>query len=240
MFVRSVLAMFNKIYRTLIVLYCAVLFSIVLCRIVLPLACVYWNVLYWFVLYRIVLFFLYCNVLFYFKNKTCSSCLHNPVETEANVCQNSPKRLPPFSPGYEGTKKVFISFIKLLFSVLTKRKTIYKAYFFHDTVNSYNLVTTNHIAQVIFVLHSAMKTHLFTNQNALTPNYFKNCIKLRFGKTLSFYTCTLLSTAATPPHCLVFKVFLTSPLNFLVKIECFTSHVPFLTSPSQRSLQIET
>ena len=48
----------------------------------------------------------------------------------------------------------FISFIKLSLSVLTKRKTIYEA------VNSHNSETANHIAYVIFVLHSAIKTHL--------------------------------------------------------------------------------
>ena len=32
--------------------------------------------------------------------------------------------------------------------------------FFHETVNSHKLETANHIAQVIFVLHCTMKTHL--------------------------------------------------------------------------------
>ena len=36
-----------------------------------------------------------------------------------------------------------------------------------ETVNFCNLETANHIAYVIFVLHSSMKTHLLTNQNAL-------------------------------------------------------------------------
>ena len=35
-------------------------------------------------------------------------------------------------------------------------------------LNSHNLETANHIADVILVLHSAMKTHLYTNQNACT------------------------------------------------------------------------
>ena len=43
-------------------------------------------------------------------------------------------------------------------------KTIYEA----RTVNSFNLETANNMAHVIFVLHSAMKTHLLTNQNART------------------------------------------------------------------------
>ena len=60
----------------------------------------------------------------------------------------------------------FISFIKLLFSNLTKRKTIYEARinFIHETVNSHNLETANHIAYVILTLHSAMKTHLLIYQ----------------------------------------------------------------------------
>ena len=41
--------------------------------------------------------------------------------------------------------------------------------FFHETVTSHNFGDrTNHIAHVIFVLHSAMKTHLLTNQKART------------------------------------------------------------------------
>ena len=57
----------------------------------------------------------------------------------------------------------YISFRKLLFSYWVQL-----LYFFHETVNSNNLERANHIAQVIFVFHSAMKTHLLTNQNART------------------------------------------------------------------------
>ena len=53
----------------------------------------------------------------------------------------------------EARKTCFISFIKLLFSLLTKRKTIYEA----RIVNSHNSETINHIAHAIFVLHSVMK-----------------------------------------------------------------------------------
>ena len=69
-----------------------------------------------------------------------------------------------FSTGYEGTDNMFyFFFIKLLFSMLTKRKTIYKAhecilYFFHETVNSIYFQTANHIAQIIFVLQF-IKSH---------------------------------------------------------------------------------
>ena len=67
----------------------------------------------------------------------------------------------------EARKTCFIPFTKLLFSVLTKRKTIHEA----RTVNSQNLETVNHIAQVILVLHSAMETHLLTNPK---PTYYPN------------------------------------------------------------------
>ena len=58
-----------------------------------------------------------------------------------------------FSTGYGG-KDMFYSFIKLSFSLLTKRKTIYET----RIVNSHNSKTVNHIAHAIFVFHSAMKT----------------------------------------------------------------------------------
>ena len=61
-------------------------------------------------------------------------------------------------------KTCFISIIKLLFSVLTKRKPIYEA----RTLNSHNTETVKHISDVILVLHSAMKTHFYTNQNTHT------------------------------------------------------------------------
>ena len=49
----------------------------------------------------------------------------------------------------------FISFIKL-FSLLTKRKTIYEA----RIVNSHNSETVKPHSHAIVVLNSAMKTHL--------------------------------------------------------------------------------
>ena len=96
----------------------------------------------------------------YLRNKTCSPCLHSLVKTEANVwensrAENSHKLCRGFRQAME-TRTCFISFIKLLISLLTKRKTIYEV----GTVHSYNLEPANHIAHVIFVLHSAMKTHL--------------------------------------------------------------------------------
>ena len=63
----------------------------------------------------------------------------------------------------EAQATCFISFIKL-FSLLTKRKTIYEAH----TGNSHNSETVKpHCLQyAIFLLHCAMKIHLNTNQNA--------------------------------------------------------------------------
>ena len=72
-----------------------------------------------------------------------------------HLLENS-QTLPRFSTGYGGTEKMFISFIKFLFSVLTKRKTIYEA----RTVNSHNSKTVNYIAHVFLMHHDAMKTHL--------------------------------------------------------------------------------
>ena len=40
------------------------------------------------------------------------------------------------------------------------RRTYVSFNSFHETVNSHNLETAYHIAHIIFVLHSAMKTHL--------------------------------------------------------------------------------
>ena len=40
--------------------------------------------------------------------------------------------------------------------------------FFYEAVNSHNSETVKHSFHVTFVLHSAMKTHLLTNQNART------------------------------------------------------------------------
>ena len=52
---------------------------------------------------------------------------------------------------------------KNIFS-LNNRKTMYEA----RSVNSHNSERVDHNAHVIFVLHSAMKTHLLTNQNPRT------------------------------------------------------------------------
>ena len=81
-----------------------------------------------------------------------------------DLLSNSPKRLPRFSPGCEGTENMFYFFYKIIIFRLNKEKDdIRSAYvyfnFFHETVNSHNLETANHNAHVIFVLHSAMKTH---------------------------------------------------------------------------------
>ena len=81
-----------------------------------------------------------------------------------HLLENSHKLYQSFQQAMEARTTCFIYFKELLFSLLTKRKTIYEA----RTVNSHNSETVNHIAHVIFVLHSAMKTHLLTNQNPRT------------------------------------------------------------------------
>ena len=73
-----------------------------------------------------------------------------------HLLENSHKLCRGFQQAMEARTACFIYFIKLLFSVLTKRKTIYEV----RTVNSHNSETVNHIAHIIFVLHSAMKTRL--------------------------------------------------------------------------------
>ena len=68
-----------------------------------------------------------------------------------HLLENSHKLCQGFQQAMEARKTCFISFMKLLFSVLTKRKMIYEA----RTVNSYNSETVNQIAHVIFMLHSS-------------------------------------------------------------------------------------
>ena len=91
------------------------------------------------------------------------------MKTEANVCGNSrtdqrkrETQSHKLCRGFDQTMKARItcfmfSFIKLLFSVLTKRiKDDYDARmsiyfnFFHQTVNSHNLEIANHIATSFF------------------------------------------------------------------------------------------
>ena len=60
----------------------------------------------------------------------------------------------------------FYFFYKIIIFHFNKEKDdIQSAYvyfsFFHEAVNSVNLETANHIAHVIFLLHSAMKTHIY-------------------------------------------------------------------------------
>ena len=68
---------------------------------------------------------------------------------------------------------MFYFFYKIIIFRFNKEKDdIRSAYvylnFFHETVTSHNLETEATILLVIFVLHSPMKTHLLTNQNART------------------------------------------------------------------------
>ena len=70
------------------------------------------------------------------------------VKIQTQELLKNSQTLLRFSPGYEGTKTRFISFIKLLAFNLTKRKTIYEARVysfisFTETVNSHNLGKAN-------------------------------------------------------------------------------------------------
>ena len=79
------------------------------------------------------------------------SVSENPIETQSKVltAREFLQTLPRF----------FFLFYKVLFSTLTKKKTIHEAHTVYETVNSHNLKIFNHIVQMIFVLHSATKTH---------------------------------------------------------------------------------
>ena len=89
-----------------------------------------------------------------FKNRTMKTW--DAVEGFHQL-ENSHKLYWGFHQAIKARITCFIYFIKLLFSVLTKRKMIYKACiytlisFIHETVNSYKL-KANHITHVIFVL----------------------------------------------------------------------------------------
>ena len=84
------------------------------------------------------------------RDEVCSRILTNFAEV--------------FQQVMEARTTCLIYFIKLLFSVLANRKTIYKV----PTVNSHNSETVEPHAHVIFVLHSAIKAHLLTNENSHT------------------------------------------------------------------------
>ena len=76
----------------------------------------------------------------------------------SRACEFS-QTLPRFSPGYEGTENMIYFFYNIFIFWLYKKKDDMQSlfvwfYFFHETANSYNLGTANHIADVIFVLHS--------------------------------------------------------------------------------------
>ena len=89
-----------------------------------------------------------------------------------HLLENSHKLCRGFHQAMKARKTCFISLIKLLFFDDIQSAYVYFN-FFHETLNSHNLETVRHIAHVIFVLHSAMKTHLMINQKCkFCPNYF--------------------------------------------------------------------
>ena len=76
--------------------------------------------------------------------------------------------LPRFSPGYEGTENMFYFFYKTIIFLLNKEKGACVWFNLFSWNSKFVQLgdRTNHIAHVIFVLHSAMKAHLLTNQTA--------------------------------------------------------------------------
>ena len=77
-----------------------------------------------------------------------------------HLIANSHKLCRGFHQDMKARRTCLDSFIEL-FSVLRKRKRVC-IYFnvFCETVNSHSLETANHMAYIIFVLNSAIKTHL--------------------------------------------------------------------------------
>ena len=133
-----------------------------------------------------------CNwYRFYLVDKTCLRGIIDwwkPRQTfgrireqisESPRCSREPANeyshtLSRFSQGYGG-HVLQCFFYKIVISPRNKEKTIYtkckcilKFFFSHETVNSLNVVTANHIVNVIFVLHSVVKTYLLINWSKLT------------------------------------------------------------------------
>ena len=82
-------------------------------------------------------------------------------------------------------ENMFYFFYKIIFRRNKKKDDKRDAYvyfnFFHETVNSHNLETANHIAHVIFVIHSAMKTLIDQSKRSYYPNYFIIPSAMHFG-----------------------------------------------------------
>ena len=93
------------------------------------------------------------------------------------LLENSHKHCQCFRQAMKAQRIYFISFIKLLFSYKESKLAIYirrKMRCIYEvrlcrfiSVNSHNLEKAYHIAHVIFLLHSAMKTqiHLLNKDN---------------------------------------------------------------------------
>ena len=81
------------------------------------------------------------------------------------------RRSRGFSPGYEATEHMF-HFFRLFKENDDLRSAWVYFNLFHKTVNFHYLETANHIALVIFVFHSAMKTLVDQWNCTYYPNYF--------------------------------------------------------------------
>ena len=126
------------------------------------------------------------------RNKTCFPSLHSlvknrgerlgefesrPVKTRDAVesfhlLENSHKLCRRFQQAMEAWKTCFDSFIKLLFSLLTKRKTVREA----CTVNSHNSKTVKSHRSRHFGASQRYENTLVVDQSKRTyyPNYFIN------------------------------------------------------------------
>ena len=100
------------------------------------------------------------------------------------LLEDSSKLCRGFHQAMRARKTCFISFIKLIFFVVTKRKTIYEARMytlisFYETVNSYNLETANHIILTSFLCFTALWKHTCwpIKTHVLSKLFYKNKTK---------------------------------------------------------------
>ena len=88
--------------------------------------------------------------------------------------QKFSQSLQGFAPGYEGTVNVFYSFYKNCYLRYNKDKDKTRSAYLYIFIYFMKLsvLTTwrepNHVVHFIFVIYSAMKIQLLTNQNART------------------------------------------------------------------------
>ena len=109
------------------------------------------------------------------------------VKIQTQELLKNSQTLLRFSPGYEGTKTRFISFIKLLAFNLTKRKTIYEVRMnsfisFTETVNSHNLEKANSKTIKLFLNFIVYKTIFFDIVFLSFISTSVSCMRWRYHK----------------------------------------------------------